>query len=377
MPEKISVAKQDLPVEPLDRISPSQYSWLRECSLRGVLSKSSFSLLPVSPKARIGTVAHKVMEEVSNGKLDPREEEHFRERWESLITEKEREMSSSWLNHRFVPLSRSVPELEVIFYQTLNRAKGLWGKKEESIGTGTAQAEKWVESSDGSVGGFIDRVIGTGERVILLDYKSGSLYSSPSDEGGRRGLKDRYKVQVKLYAALYHEMEDTWPEELKLVALNGATEQVEHTKEECRELLEEASQLLDRINQQVLEVRNSDLNPDVLADPSPETCAFCDFRPVCRAYWEERPEGGDAESWPCDLTGNVTTWEAGPNGEIILRLLPSFGKTEKVVHGIEPEVIHGNGTSALTENSEVQLYNLYRQSDEVFQGTSYTAVYSH
>lgn len=363
---------EPLPVKELGRISPSQYKRLRECPLRGIWEQFSESLLPVSPRLKVGGIIHGILESVNRGELDPRDEQAFRERWNTDVEEAERDMESSRLERRFIPLSKSVPKLEVLYHQALRCASHLFEKKHDSTGNGAAYAEKWVESSDGRVGGYIDHAVDTGNGIILQDYKSGSVFSD--GDPATEQVKESYTVQMKLYAGLYNETHGIWPELLQLVTLDGTKIRVDYTPDESVNLLDEARALHKKINREVRKIHEGHSQIPALGSPGADNCSFCGFRPSCKAYWKDRPDTQDGD-WPCDLQGVTKGVESGSNDQIVLKIQgpPSHG--ERTIHAIEPVMLQVGEEDDLPEGRRVAVYNLYQKSEVIYKATIYTVVY--
>lgn len=60
-----------------------------------------------------------------------------------------------------------------------------------------------------------------------------------------------------------------------------------------------------------------------LANPNPENCCFCRFKPSCPPYWEARdvtPQDG----WPADLRGIVTEIRRLGNGLLLAKIDTGF-----------------------------------------------------
>jgi RecB family exonuclease len=337
-----------------------------------VFSRSAEPFLPGSPKARVGTIIHGFLEEVGQGNIDPTDSENFRKAWEERIESEEEKMAASRLEERFIPFADSVPLLEVLYFQCRDRAEELADLKESSTGGGTARNEEWVETSEGDVGGYIDRVIEGDLGVILQDYKTGSLFSTSEEEG--RSLKGGYQDQIKLYAALYREKYSEWPTELQLVKLDGTAAKLNYSQDEARSLLQEAQNLHDRVNQAVERVKESKDDLSCLADPSQETCRFCQYRPACPSYLMTREEA-DEDGWPDDVAGVVVRAERDKGGRLVLRVDDTIpGKGGVSCRGIEMNMIFGF-EDGVEEEKAVGIFGLYEQSEGVFRATNWTAVY--
>ncbi len=165
-------------------------------------------------------------------------------------------------------------------------------------------SEHWVQSSDGSVGGYIDRIKRTQEGIVIQDYKTGAI-----TEENESAIRESYAIQMKLYAGLYHARYGQWPAALELVPQRGGPSRVPFTHEECVALLEEARSLLRETN---AAIENGNL--EILASPAAVTCRFCCFRPSCYAYRAARDVAIHADDWPNDIWGILLNLETSGDG---------------------------------------------------------------
>jgi len=109
-------------IEPLLSISPARFTALRECPLREVWTTAhNFPLLPTSPKARVGTIAHHLLAEAGRG-LFTNDIKKIEARWDYLLEQTEHEMMRSWLDRHLLPLSHSVQDLEVRKIRAVSRS---------------------------------------------------------------------------------------------------------------------------------------------------------------------------------------------------------------------------------------------------------------
>ena len=82
-------------------------------------------------------------------------------------------------------------------------------------------SELWVENTDRSVGGRIDRIEASAAGPIIQDFKSGRITEESTTRGQLTLIAD-YESQLRLYAALYAEQTGRWPAAMELVPLDGA-----------------------------------------------------------------------------------------------------------------------------------------------------------
>jgi hypothetical protein len=299
---------------------------MQECLLREVWTASGNDyLLPPSPRAELGSIAHRILEAAGRGELEGVVKEEVDKRWMALVSEAEVRMRLSPIRRHHAPLSRSIPDFQVLRLRTCNRALEIardlrrsFGKPPKPFPRSTG-FELWVESDEGELGGFIDRASETSEGVVLSDYKSGAIFE-PGQKKCSRELKQTYRVQMQLYAALYRQKTDTWPVRLEVIPLQGESIEVVFEPEHAEHLLREAKEFLKTTNKRIDAVRDGTMNTTVFAVALPEHCRLCLFRPACGEYWDARQREVDAK-WPVDVRGILEKFTLLRNGKI-------FGKQE-------------------------------------------------
>lgn len=279
----------------IERISPSHYSELKSCKLKVILQANRYgSLMPTSPSARLGEIAHRLLQIAVTDGLD---ESTLQASWDTTCKEVEQEMAENPLEKHLVPLESSASNFEVkksMLLTMLNKMnKKSIAPKEEVT---TSEAESWYETKDGKVGGIMDLVMYTDSGAEIIDYKTGAILDTDPDNANLPKLE--YQQQLKLYAALFHEVKNEWPHLLILKGLDQKQYEIRFTKEECLDLLASAKNDLDDINRRISE----NTKPEEFASPSPGACKYCIFRPSCSAYWKQRKDGKD---WPNDVIGEI------------------------------------------------------------------------
>jgi len=313
----------DKPLEPLARISPSRYLSLQQCPLKELWASSRQPLLPSNPAAYVGTAIHRMLELAFQGRISNREE--LSEEWDKEIERIENEMLKNPLEKHLVPLHTSVFNFEVKKLLAFNMIWPLLGGIPHAKGSGSNKnAEAWVETPDGKVAGKIDLVKKSDEGIEIVDYKTGSL----TDDLSSGRAKEEYVLQLKMYAALYHAKHGAWPVKLTLTGINQESICIDVDSEECGKLLQEARKNLDDIN----ELIGAGLKPEDFAQPSPEACKYCLFRPACSKYWEARKEG---ENWPDDAKGRIVNKTELANG--FYRVVFATDTGEVAIRGLSPE----------------------------------------
>ena len=312
-------------MKPIRRVSPSRYTAMRGCLLREVWTASGNEpLIPPSPLAELGSVIHELLKAAGFGQLEGGGNDKVDRTWLDLVSQTEKRMMLSTLRRQQVPLSRSIPNYEVRRLRACHRAaeiardafRGRGGRPRQS--REHAGYELWVESQDGQVGGYIDRVTMTPDGVVLSDYKSGAVLISGKGKGPGI-LKQAYKDQLTLYAALYQIKCGSWPVRLEVVPLQGAPTEVAYDPGKAERLLMEASALLRTANKRIAEVESGRMEIIGLASPRAEYCRLCLFRPACQAYWLTRSHGAQA-TWPADVKGLISEITRLRNGKVCMRI---------------------------------------------------------
>ena len=109
--------------------------------------------------------------------------------------------------------------------------------------------ELWVETNDKTVGGLIDSAYLDGSDVVLQDYKTGVVLEAR--QGGGEDVKEAYKVQLRMYAALYHEKTGVRPDRLEVISPAGGVFGITFSQGECVALIGEARDTLMAVAQTV------------------------------------------------------------------------------------------------------------------------------
>ena len=365
-------------VEAVPSISPTGFNTIKECALKALWSLNwKKPLLPQSPKATVGIVAHKLLAEAGQGLTQP-DKDLIGVRWNQLIEEAQALMSYSTLEAHLVPLEHSVPDFEVRRIRTIERALSIvremstdqrWDGRHEAMPRFGHEVR--VHSSDGVVKGIIDAVIWTERGAVVQDYKSGPIMESNGEDESE--LRESYQTQLKMYAALYAESRGEWPVSLELVPLSGQPREVLLDRSECLGLLDTAKATLQAMNSKILELPRESL-PFSLANPSPSACYFCPYRPACNPYLVALAERND-EEWPKDVVGVLKNLRQLRNSKIMLQLetangpvnIPSLSTGSR--HPIMADVQNGNMVGvfnlrsvrgASSSYSESQLTTVYK-----------------
>lgn len=309
-----------LPLIPLLRISPSKYSLLQQCALREIWASSRHTpLLPPSPSARVGSAIHKLLELANGNHLSG--ENAIHEHWDEEVNNIEKDMLSNPLERHLVPLkiyARNYEVKKILAFKMVNIVNDF-----DRSGTASKKqrAEVWVQTHDGKIGGKIDFIGETTNGIEIIDYKTGII----EDDSLDGQPKKVYQQQMRLYAALYHEVHKIWPDKLSLVGIDQKKYDVPFKPDECIQLLEEAKKSLDDLNEAIAK----HVSPEDLASPSGVACIYCLYRPACSKYWQVREE---TSAWPLDIIGEIK--EKRILGNNSYRILIAANDNKAIIRGL-------------------------------------------
>jgi hypothetical protein len=230
-----------------------------------------------------------------------------------------------------------------------------------------------VQSKDGAVGGYIDAVY-QGERGrVIRDFKTGPiLEDNATDEAI---IHPDYLVQIKLYAALYHETFGLWPTHVELVPVQGDALTTAVDQGECEELLQAAKRKRFEVNNRIKAalLKGREGIPS-LASPSVSNCRFCLWRPGCSAYREQSETAGGFE-WPSDIRGTVTAIQQLGNGRLLLSVRGNDG-AEKRVRQLDPSPNRHPALAKLRLGDRAGIYNTRRNPNSTdVSETNSTTIY--
>jgi hypothetical protein len=249
----------------------------------------------------------------------------------------------------------------------------LVGIARESRGIGF---EVWVETADHLVGGRIDEMRPGPSGIELRDYKTGQILDADTPEGIDT-VKMDYQTQLRLYAALYACQFGQWPSHLKVVDLDGREFEVPFEIAACEAVLDEAYRVLETVNKKIHTSRSAQEAVNMLATPSPSSCAACGYRPECLAYRTARQESG-LTGWPTDVFGTLQYARNLADGRVSLGInTPSGANTPTRVRNLAPAESRHPALKFLKEGDQLGIFNVKGdQKGTDFSESPMTTVYS-
>lgn len=363
--------------KPLTSISPTFFNEAMECRLKAVWqANGNPPLLPRSPKTWVGSVVHRLLSEAGSARLPP-QEDAINHRWEQLIAQAHASIASSAVEKHLSPLTRSVPDINVRRIRATRRAQEIAQRSTPRATSSTNPVsvppyghEIPLRSRDYTVRGIIDAALHqASDRTTIQDFKSGPVMET--DEDGTTQPRTSYQVQLKIYAALYAETFDRWPDSLQLVSLAGTPTDVAFDPSECLSLVDQAKTMLQEINASISRHAPETVQ-STLANPSPNACRFCPYRPGCPPYRSARTIFPTTD-WPNDLIGIVEQVTRLGNSKIMLEL--TIGNNSVKIPRLSPGTRHPF-LAELDPGDRAGAFNLYRpRPQSPFSETVLTTIY--
>lgn len=346
----------------LERVSPSQYSSMKNCSYKSILARAfnRKTLLPISPNAYFGTVIHNVLERLN--KFGTMDEPLFNSVFSDEIEAMEEKLKKEGYEF-LVPLQKNVQNFGMRKILLKKHIKSELGSSKPP-GNCKPTSEQWISTNDNLVGGYVDLILDSNNYVELVDFKTGAITQDVLDDSGEifTEIKAEYSDQLKLYAYCYFESRGRYPDKLTIVDLANKRIEVSFTHEECMNLYNEAIAMLKAINQGI---NNQIFVPRI----SEDNCKYCLYRSAC-IYYNSYIENNTPFN---DLIGNLENVVKYQNGNISISIKNNSGAY--IVTGIENE---DYSKLLLHQGNKIGIYNLKKESKEmVYSSRKTTVIYEH
>ena len=256
------------------RIGPSQFTYFESCRLRFVLSKDDYSSYRTSKASFnrytfLGILIHKVIEKYYKCEFQIDQFDLF---WDSTL--------NSMIDNCIFPVhvqdKKSFVQVWSPFYSVKKEGTRRLLKDFNLIGD-DVQPEKSVDA--GYVKGRIDLFERNGDEIRIVDFKTGLIFKY-------KGLnfkepKKEYIDQLTIYGAAFASQENVLTEKITIV-LKGLSQSEFYsqrlTKKNCEDVI---TRLEVAIKTTAESIKGGNL--DELANPSIETCRYCEFLDKCKS----------------------------------------------------------------------------------------------
>tara|TARA_R110000751_G_scaffold123489_2_gene224384 strand:- start:2665 stop:3738 length:1074 start_codon:yes stop_codon:yes gene_type:complete len=344
----------------IERISPSQFYSMKNCAYKSLLARAfdRKPLLPVSPNAYFGTVLHKMLELIAKGVVI--DEDEFNVEFDKQVKILEDDLQNKGFGF-FVPLKIKLKNFGLKKVQLKKHLHSGAQQPTNSCDI-TFHSEKWFESQDKFIGGYIDLVIEKGNSAEIVDFKTGAITQDCLDDEGETfsDVKNEYKEQLRLYAYLYFENTGKFPTRLSLVDLAKRKFSVGFSEEECKSTFDEAKILLKTTNDCINTKSFS-------ANPKEENCKYCLYRPAC-SFFQKKLETDFSFN---DVLGEIKDVKKFQNGNVTVIL--QNGTKRLTIKNFASEKFTELNNS---KNKKISIYNLRKEATEfVYSVADTTMIY--
>jgi hypothetical protein len=271
---------------PLEYITPSQLIEGDSCLWRLGFSSDPLTagLNRSGPAAALGTAAHEVMSRMG-------EAISFETVWSQAVSRAADDLRVQW-----APANPPSPENWPGWSLTKVRMKKLWERNPASTtGTGPRTRdltkssgrtepplpwrERWLRHKTLPLAGRPDLVERIGGAVYVVDLKTGLDQAEPT-------LPQR--TQLLLYSELVSSTLGETPGFVAVESTRGQRFAFAVDDDEVQGVVGDAVTMLNRLSSP----REEGLH-ESLANPSPEACGWCSFRPICSPFFDNYDE-----TWP-------------------------------------------------------------------------------
>lgn len=295
----------------------------------------SFSWIDSPTAAAIlGTVCHRLMEGVVRGEFDDVGEGEV----EAVVVDRwDKELAAQLERARQAPLATALREPSEWPFYHVKRGRLIKRASEEvkdrrrtlrSPAPVQRQAvEERYEGYERRLVGRADLVRYGPEGVEIIDFKTGAA-TEYDEKADAEVLRQAYRRQLLLYAALHHDNTGEWPTKATVDSLAGGLHSFEVDPAEGEAVVSQALAALDEYNSSVAK-------GDVRARPSPENCRFCPYRGVCDAFLQSVDASWDW--YPVYVSGRVDEVTPVEDGSSLVSITAASGNVEQsdlVLHGV-------------------------------------------
>lgn len=355
----------------IQMIWPSRFLPLKRCLLReAAVAGGQEPLMPMSPRAQLGTSIHAIFERAATDPSFPAEPARLAAEWKKMLAAAEHNLSAMPYMQTALPLTRSIPNLGLIRSRTLIALADIRASARPSRATPASahsSAQGKLSNKAGTVVGIPDLISHTSEGTVISDFKTGTFLQPDGS------VYPDYQAQLQLYAALYHENYNTWPVRLEIISITGARIPVPAAPAECQKLLGSAHRLCLKARNVTSALAANPHNQTQAASPRPETCQFCPFRPRCPAYLTSALSG--TPLCQCDVAGTLQRWSTSGNGAIFVDIQSKTGCIR--VRSVAPAAPILSVLNFSSVGDKILVVNLKHDTPNLHTATNYTAIHTY
>ena len=304
-----------------NNISVTRAVLLLQCSRQGWMDSHTefdWMALPIAEAQALGTVSHKLSEEVDAGLFDRVADNDLFDtvlgRWNELVESVYEQMKTQSL-FASPAIPKRWPYYVVKQAAALDRATLRRGMRGEGGGGRRPEVEVFLQSEELHLVGRVDKVEHVGDNVRIVDLKTAQ------NPGGDIPLG--YQYQLALYAAMWHDQTGVLPTAVVIEWQDGSRSYRDVRENDIVEIVQRLSEVRLHI---------VDANPPE-GNASEDICRYCNFRALCPNFLAE-----DRSTWVRQtpfLVGQVESIIQSQNDRaLVVRTVSSQP------HGVEQAVVH-------------------------------------
>ena len=224
---------------------------------------------PVAEAQALGTVSHKLSEEVDSGAFDHISDDELSDtvlnRWDELVYTAFEQMKTQSLFGAPSPPKRW-PYYVIKQAATLDRATFRRQMRGEGGGARRPQVEVFLESDVLGLIGRADKIEYIGDDVRIIDLKTAE------NPGGKIPLT--YHYQLALYAAMWRETTGKLPTSVAIEWQDGSRSYCDVDEQEIDEIVLQLSHARAELDSAT--IPNGSVSED--------TCRYCNYRALCPEF---------------------------------------------------------------------------------------------
>lgn len=274
-------------LQPLEYITPSIIAALSNCFLQAAFRANTTYTTFQPPAVRLGTVCHALLERVASGALVGLRPDSWQDGLEGIWQEEISKQESALLDseqEKHFGRAETWPKYALQKARVFLRAEKLLTYQYERIQRGQqhsrSTSERPYEAYDGRLRGRADVVYESSQGVELVDYKTGKIYDE--DETGDSTIKELYRQQLYLYAAMHRDCTNVWPVLGHIVPLTGQPVTIDIDPLEAERIVQSAMRQMEQFNERISQVKQY----TELATPSIASCCYCSYKVYCPSFWQ-------------------------------------------------------------------------------------------
>jgi hypothetical protein len=249
----------------------------------------------------LGNATHALEEAVHNGEFDEIAVEGLAsvidEYWNHLIEAELGEVHKQWPEYE-LPKSKDIPRYSIVFCNATERAVELaTARRSRQTGVAKTEIEQTLVDYANAIEGRPDRYHTEGEWFTVIDIKSGVVSES---------IKPEHRHQLLTYCHLVRQQTGLSPRSIGIQDIEGNVVVEDVTIDEVENHIRQVIAAKQAFLTAVTEKRSM-LDE---ARPAAETCAHCNYRVICPAYWQlpvDQRQSSDVKGVVVGATANSFT----------------------------------------------------------------------